>query len=344
MNRILPRLLSLILALAASFTALADKTDIVVLKNGDKVTGEIKTLLRGKLEFSTDSMGTIHIEWEDIGTVISDTGQSVELANGQRFFGPLQKTENTEMVSIETEQGLVGVGMLDVVSMYPVEASFWERLDISVDLGFSWDKASNVGKYNVGLNGEVRHQKRITQATFNTELTTVEGEGDTSRSSANINHMAFRPNKRFTSYFANFEANDELGIDLRSLVGIGYGWIPMRSNHNWLLLTAGLDVNHEIPVEGESETNLEAVARISYEYFRFSDPERSFDIGLTVFPSITDFGRWRADFGTDFRLEFVDDLFWVLSLFANYDSDPISEEEDVSQTDYGVRSSLSYKF
>ena len=114
--------------------------------------------------------------------------------------------------------------------------------------------------------------------------------------------------------------------------------------HWKLLLTAGLDVNHEIPVEGDSEMNLEAVARISYNYFRFSDPERSVDIGLTVFPSITDFGRWRADFTTDFRLEVVEDLFWVFSLYANYDSDPISEEDEVSQSDYGVRSSLSYKF
>jgi len=322
----------------------AEKTDIVVLENGDKLTGEVKSLLRGKLEFSTDSMGTVYIEWKDIKVVISDASQSIELANGQRFFGPLRKTENTEMVSIETEQGLVGVGLMDVISMYPVEASFWQRLDIKASLGFTWDKASSVGKYNLGLSTEYRDPDHITHASFTTEVTTQEGMDDTSRANANITHIRFRPSKRFTSYFGTVESNDELGIDLRTLAGAGYGWIPVRSNNNWFLLTAGMDVNHEIPTEGEAETNLEAVGRIAYEYFRYSEPERSFSTELTVFPSITDRGRWRAEFNADWDIEFVNDFFWIFSIFASYDSDPLTDDAETSKSDYGVTSSLAYEW
>ncbi len=342
MNRILPRLLCLILALAASFPAFAERTDIVVLANGDKVTGEIRSLLRGKLEFATDSMGTVFIEWDDIRAVISDTGHSVELANGQRFFGPLRKTENTEMVSIETEQGLVGVGVLDVVGMYPVEAGFWERLDLMTKLGFSWDKASSVGKYSIGIDAEYREADHLTQASLLAEVTTLENQDDTRRASANFNHMRYRPQKRFVSYFGNVSSNDELGIDLRALVGIGYGRMPLRSNRNLLSLTAGLDVVREIPTEGDAETNIEAVGRIAYDYFRYSDPERRFGTMLTVFPSLTDLGRWRADFNTDFYLEFYEDFFWTFRIFATYDSDPIAES--ASSSDYGVSSSLAYEF
>ena len=298
--------------------------------------------MRGKLEFSTDSMGTVYIEWEDIEAVISDTSQSIELANGQRFFGPLRKSENSDMVAIDTEQGTVGVGMLDVVSMYPVEASFWERLDFRTSFGFSWDKASDVGKFNFGLDSEFRHPDRLTRFDLSAEVTTQEGQDDTRRSVANINHMRFRPNKRFVSYFGNLESNDELGIDLRTLGGVGYGWIPIRSNNNWFLLTAGLDINYEIPVEGDSEINLEGVGMVSYEYFRYTEPERSFSTTLTVFPSITDWGRWRASFKTDLDIEFYQDFSWILSLFANFDSDPIAEE--ASSSDYGVISSIGYEW
>ncbi len=48
-----------------------DKTDVVILKNGDHVTGEIKSLDRGKMTLSTDSMGTVQIEWEDVARVTS---------------------------------------------------------------------------------------------------------------------------------------------------------------------------------------------------------------------------------------------------------------------------------
>lgn len=332
------------LLLLASPPAMAAKNDIVVLKNGDKITGEVKSLLRGRLQFKTDSMGTVWIEWEDIQAVISDTSQSVELANGQRFFGPLTKSENSEMVAINTEQGQVGVGMMDVVAMYPVEATFWKRLDLRTSLGFSWDKASSVGKYNVGLTTEYLNPDSVTRGGFSAEVTTQEGEDDTRRANANINHMRFRENKRFTSYFGTLESNKELGIDLRSLVGIGYGWIPIRSNHNWFLLSAGIDINHEIPVEGDEETNLEGVGMISYEYFQYSEPERSFKSTLSVYPSLTDMGRWRADFTTNLDIEFVQDFFWIFSIFANYDSDPLSTDEDTSKSDYGVVSSLAYEW
>ena len=36
------------------------KTDIVALANGDRITGEVSTLNRGRLEFKTDDEGTIY--------------------------------------------------------------------------------------------------------------------------------------------------------------------------------------------------------------------------------------------------------------------------------------------
>jgi hypothetical protein len=336
------RLVLLFLLLTLSNTVIADKTDVVVLKNGDKITGEVKGLERGKLEFSTDSMGTVFIDWVDIQAILSDTGQSVELTNGQRFYGPLNKPEDADMMQIETEQGTVGVSTIDVVTMYPVESTFWERLDLSASLGFSWDKASDVGRYTIGGDAEYRDPRFVTQAGFSGEITTLDEADDTRRFSANALHMQFRENKRFTAYFATVERNDELGIQLRTLAGAGYGWVPVRSNNNWFFITAGLDINHETPFDAESETNLEGVGMISYEYFRYSDPERSFKTSLTVFPSITDFGRWRADFDTDLDIEFIKDFSWVLGFFARYDSDPLSEE--ASSSDYGVTSTLKYDF
>ena len=166
------RLLALLCLLSGSLSAWAAKTDIVFLKNGDRVTGEVKSLGKAKLEFSTDHMGTVYIEWTDILQIVSDTGQTVELSNGQRFFGPLAKPENEDMVVVRTEQGPVAVSTLDVVSMYPVEAGFWDRLDISASLGFSWDKASEVGKYNIGIDTELRNPRFISRASFNSEITT----------------------------------------------------------------------------------------------------------------------------------------------------------------------------
>ena len=342
MLSLLSRSIFLTILLSFSFSVRAERTDVVYLKNGDRITGEVKSLLRAKLEFKTDHMGTVNIEWDDIREIVSDTGHAVELSNGQRFYGSLTKSEDQDMLMIDTEEGAVGVSTGDVVGMYQSEAGFWNRLDLSARLGFSWDKGSAVGRYNIGLDAEYRHPDFITRAGFSTEVTTQESRNDTNRANLNANHLVFKKNKRFVDYFGNLEKNDELGIDLRALLGAGYGWVPVRSNRNWFSLAAGLDVNHEIPRQGSAETNLEAVGMLSYEHYKYSSPERRFSVTLLVFPSLTDFGRVRADFKTDFRFEIIDDFFWVLDFYANYDTDPISV--NASNSDYGVISSLAYKF
>jgi hypothetical protein len=342
MTRSCAQVFLLILMLMSSQPARAEKTDIVFLHNGDRITGEVKSLYRGKLEFKTDHIGTIYIEWEEIAEIVSDIGQSVELTNGQRFYGPLSKPEDGDMLALETEQGFVSVGTTDVIAMYPVEAGFWDRLDIVADFGFSWDKGSNVGKYNLSINTEYRRPQSLSRASFSTELTSQSDASTTKRANLDGVHNVFKPNKKYLAYFGNLEHNDELGIDLRALVGAGYGWVPIRSQRNWFSLGGGLDINREIPVDGEAETNLEAVGMVTYEYFKYSSPKRNFKLDFRVFPSLTDFGRWRANLTSDFRLELVNDLFWKMGVYFDYDSAPISS--DAASTDYGIVSGVSYKF
>lgn len=336
------RTLLLLLLIFCNATVWAAKTDIVLLRNGDRITGEVKGLELGKLTFKTDSMGTVYIEWEEIEELFSSTGQAIELTNGQRFYGPLAKGENEEMMVVKTEQGPVGLSTEDIISMYPVEASFWDRLDISADLGFKWDKGSNVGKYSIGVSTELRNPRYISRASFTSEVTTQQGREDSARATLDYTHLVFRQNKRYHAFFGNVENNDELGVDLRVLLGAGYGAVPVRSQRSWLSVGAGLAVNREFPVDGDPESNLEAVGMLTYDYFKYSNPERSFTSNFRVFPSVTDLGRWRATFDMDFRFELVSDLYWKLYFYTSYDSDPIAIEG--ASSDYGVTSSLGYKF
>ena len=70
----------------------ASKTDVVVLANGGAVTGEIKGLEFGSLRYSTDSMGTVSIDWEDITSVQSNQNLQIELVDGSRYFGSFLAT------------------------------------------------------------------------------------------------------------------------------------------------------------------------------------------------------------------------------------------------------------
>ena len=81
--------------------------------------------------------------------------------------------------------------------------------------------------------------------------------------------MTYRPNKRFLNYFGSIEQNDQLGVDLRTLAGVGYGFVPISNGRNWLSLGIGLAANREKPLDGSDPTNnLEAVGSFRYQYYK----------------------------------------------------------------------------
>ena len=117
--------------------AMAEKTDVVVLINGNAVTGEVKSLDFGVLKYSTDSMGTVSIDWEDIVSVSSQQYHQIELPDGTRFYGQLLPTENPHTVRVVTASNEYVFQTAEIVRITPIEAkaSFVERLDGSFSLG-----------------------------------------------------------------------------------------------------------------------------------------------------------------------------------------------------------------
>src|SRR5205814_6083799 len=75
--------------LVAGAASAGDKTDVISFKNGDRLTGEVKSLDRGKISFDTDAAGVIKVEWDDIEQLFSTTTYEVTLQNGERLYGTL---------------------------------------------------------------------------------------------------------------------------------------------------------------------------------------------------------------------------------------------------------------
>src|SRR5271167_4560769 len=81
--------LGLGLLLAAASAWGRDKTDIVMLDNGDRLTGEIIQLEHGQLELKTDALGTVYIEWPRVSGLSSPVVFMVENLGGHDEFGHL---------------------------------------------------------------------------------------------------------------------------------------------------------------------------------------------------------------------------------------------------------------
>ena len=136
----------------ASLPALAQKTDTVVMKNGDHITCEIKELSFGKLRCSTDNMGTVHIEWIGVRSLQSDKHFEVEIGTGEKHYGSLQPGPEGPGLMIMGRHEVGPLGMTSVVSIIPLKDRILDRLDGGIDAGLNYTSAKDSTEFSLNAN------------------------------------------------------------------------------------------------------------------------------------------------------------------------------------------------
>jgi len=327
------------------------KTDIIYMENGDRVTGEIEELLQGQLRLNSVSMGTILIKWSDIDHIESTKYIQTELLDGTRYFGQIPRSETARTMTVTTASGAThNLDHDDVVRLEPIEVrqSVWKKLDNTLSLGMTYTKASDVQQYNVRASTEYRTRKFLRSLSFDSMLTdNGDSDNTTRRGELKFNYQRFRPNRYFWFGSTAVQTHDELGVDVRYIATGGISRYVRQTQKTELVLGVGAAANYEVWIgdteEGvDNDTAFEGLLRASWTFFRLNSPKSNIHIDFEYFPGISDTGRNRANANLRVRQEFVDDLFWSISMYGSYDSKPPPGAE--GKEDYGIVTSLEYEF
>jgi hypothetical protein len=335
----------------AASTALArDKTDIILLRNGDRLTGEIVSLEYGLLRLSTDDIGTVSVEWNAIASIDSGYTFDVERAGGRRYYGLIGTSEDGENLVVRDEGFEQSLPLATVVRITGVEPGFWERVSGTLSLGYNYTKSSGIRTSN--LNVSSAFQSERLKATLN--ISALESGSDETEStgreqvSSTVEFRGERPG--FWMLFNSLERNEELGIERRLQTGGGVGRYFRQDADSELLAAIGVINNQEKTVgEDTSQQSIEGIITTDWRIFRFDDPETSLHATATLYPSITESGRLRGNLDISLRRELISDLFFDISLYESYDSNPPADSANVGpdgpeKTDYGIVTSIGYKF
>lgn len=333
-----------LLFLATPVTA-APKTDVVVLVNGDHLTGEIKGLEHNRLRVSTDHMGTIYIEWDKIAHLESNQYLLLERSDGTRYYGQLVAGREAAQLQVRQEPDSTAdaVPMVSIVRAEPISGGdFIDRLDGYVSAGFDAAKANARRSFDFagGLSSRSRTREWTLDGSAN--LTDDDTDATSERYDLQGTWRWFRPDRSFWQGFGGLERNTELDLNLRTLAGAGYGRYFVQTNSAEWIGGVGLAVTHENYQGGEVFDSVEAVLTTSFSIFRYDFPETDIGGSLSVLPSLTESGRYRAEADLRAKYEFVDDLYFELKVYGSYDSDPPLADAETS--DYGVVTSLGYSF
>lgn len=340
--------LALLLALAA-VPVIAQKTDVITLVNGDRITCEIKELERGLMRVKTDSAGTLYIEWLDIVTVRSDKHFFVETASGILAFGSLRTTAGGSGLEVKADGRSVEVKQSSVVRVAPVEDTFWARMSGAVSFGFSFKKANDDVQLNFGAGGTYRSAIHTYSLDLSALVSSRNSEPATERYVGSFSHEGYLGSNWTTLSRANFEQNTELDLRLRGLLLAGGAYHFVNTNRTIFQTAAGLALNNEsyFTVDREKRTSLEIFVAMGYDFFKFNTPKADVSIQATVYPSLTEKGRVRTTLDGKIRWEIIADLNWVITVYSSTDSQPPEAndgDDDSSGTDYGVITSLEWTF
>jgi hypothetical protein len=346
---------SLLGAIAFALTALgfvslpaplaAQRTDVVILRNGDHITGEVEELARGRLRFNTDDVGRIFVEWEQAGSVTSDRFFEVELEDGERLFGSLAPGTEEGELQVTQDAASRTVEMMRVVGINPIGGSFWSRLDGFIELAFTFAKANKATTYTFRGDTDYRAQNGITGLSFESYLQSQESADATTRNNIALEHERLLPKRWSLIGYTQVEQNEQLDLEIRGSLGAGGGRMWLQTNTLNLGTWAGLLANRERFSEADATTNLEFLAVMRFEWFTFTGNETDLSSNLTILPNLTDWGRVRLNFDTRFERDLFLDFYLSLNGRYQLDTRPAAiEGEDPNKSDFSFDIALGWDF
>jgi hypothetical protein len=324
--------------------ASAQKTDKVLLSNGDWITGEIKKLDYGKLNLKTDAAGTISIRWEDVLTMSSNKYFEINLGRGLTYYGSLDSSSTAYKVYMkDKDEGRQMVDLNLIVEMTPINNIFWARIDGSLDFGFTYTKATEISQLTVGGHISYKAMRNSLDFDINTILTDQPDEVTARRQDLLLNYKYDLRRNFYLAALTSLQQNTELNLAHRLSIGSGLAKNWVRSNSIQFFTLIGLVLNQEKSIgEANTEGNQEGLIHLEFRQFRYSDPEVDVRTYFRLFPSLNVEGRYRWDFNTKLKYEIFKDFFMGLTLYHTLDNQPPDEQSE--KVDWGVITSVGYSF
>jgi hypothetical protein len=319
------------------------KTDTIVMVNGNIITGEIKKIVYGQLSYSVEGMNTISIDEVDISSIKSIKQFEIKLTNDSIYYGSFDTARLKQMTYIVKESSRKLINMRELVEVYPIKRNFWLRTSGNFSLGFNLTKANK--NMSLVTSGDLTHRKKkvFYELQWNNNLVWYV---DTLNSSSNQVIFAIQRiiKKTWSGGLAfGYDQNTELGVQAR--LGITTTIIKDIVYNNWnrLSASAGLDGTQEWDY-GRTNANqyISGLIGVAWKVYRFQEPKISVGSYITYLPYIND-KRHRVNISLAPNISvYGNDLKVGFSIYYNYDSSPPAY--DYSTQDYGLNATITYSF
>lgn len=313
--------------------ALADE---VKLKNGDRLTGTIVKADNKTLTLKTDYAGTITVSADAIAQVAAEQPLYLTLSDGKTVTGKL--AAEAGRYEVETKESGKVAGELAAVQAIRsaaeqqafermLEPSWFDLWSGGLDFGYSLS-TGNTRTNNLALGSTLsRTTRRDKTALYAAYINAKNQTRDVTETTANALRGGGRYEIGLTSRlsafgFADFEHNEIQLLDLRAVLGGGWGYWLKKSERAQLQVFGGGAYNRESFATGLRRDSGEVLLGEDLT-LKLSDrvllKER-----LQFFPNLTDRGEYRITFDSSLSTKLTNWLSWNVTASNRYLSNPVT--------------------
>lgn len=305
-------------------TTFAQK-DTIIFKNKDIIVGELKEMSSNILIVKTPySDSDFKITFDKVASLNLEHRYTAALSNGQRVYGHIKTTppENTITITQE-DKTTVMVQLNQIVSLRKVHDGFWNHFKGSFDFGYVITKSNNSQQLNFAGSLNYISEKWIHRAQYNQLYTTQDDIEDIKRIDWSLDSKRYLKNNWFISSNFSFLSNTSQELEGRFTPSIGIGNYLVRNNKLFFLAGTGLTYNIENYTNSDdNKTSSEIQIITQLNMFNFKNI--NLFVSAIGYPSLSEKGRFRADYNFKIKYDLPFDFYIKTELQANFDNQPVS--------------------
>jgi Protein of unknown function, DUF481 len=327
-----------------------ENTDVIVMKNGDRFTCEIKGLSGGVLSVKLNYVdGTIAVQWSQVAHLESNRLFLVKTESGAVYTGRVSTSGTSDDPPIEIEIAEapgkeVEVAQRKIIKLSQTSDGFWHRFDGSLNTGFLYSKGNESVQYNLSSQVAYTRERWSSQLNFNSSFASNSDSNLATRNQTDINiSRLLRWNNWFYAGTASFLQSSVQEINLQTTLGGGVGRYLKNTNRASIAVIGGFgwqNVNYGQNTVDQRIQNT-AVGFVATEIKVFKFKKTNLNISASLIPAISDAGRLHFNTNAVYYIKLVNDLSWNLSFYGSWDTRPPAI---FPKSDYGTSSGLSLTF
>jgi putative salt-induced outer membrane protein YdiY len=310
------------------FSTTAD-ADVLVLKNGDRITGEIKHIWDAEITIEPEYSDEFSVDLSVVDQVTTDRQFEIELQDGRKVLAQLAGSDEDGRQIVSTGTGTIQIALADIFELVEPEKDFdWEsHVDFSTVIN-SGNTNTTSGYLRADSTIKMPNHRHLIE--FSTSHESTDDATTKDQSLLKYNYHWFFNEPWFLSTQISAERDPIIELDHRTIVSLGVGrdiWYTPR-----LTLSVQLGVGAQTEeIGGFTEDSSVATWTLRYRQ-RFLNNDFELFHNHTITENLG--GRTNTSYktSTGVRYEITDLLYASLSFDYDYETDPVQDVESEDST------------